>query len=82
MDSRWRFLRRHENDAMTQKDTVSRVMVNPVVKRGRELVKYGSRKGEVKTRAKSSSETRKFRLARKVAGILKWRPYHKPTQVG
>jgi hypothetical protein len=82
MDSRWRFLRRHENDAMTQKDTVSRVMVNPVVKQGREPVKYGSRKGEVKTRAKSSSETRKFRLARKVAGILKWRPYHKPTQVG
>ena len=45
MDSRWRFLRRHENDAMTQKDTVSRVMVNSVVKRGWELVKYGSREG-------------------------------------
>ena len=42
MDSRWRFLHRHENDAMTQKDIVSRVMVNSVGKRGRELVKYGS----------------------------------------
>ena len=46
MDSRWRFLHRHENEAMTQKDTVSRVMVNPVVKQGWQLVKYGYRKAE------------------------------------
>ena len=46
MDSRWRFLHRHKNEAMTQKDTVSRVMVNPVVKRGWQLVKYGCRKAE------------------------------------
>ena len=45
MDSRWRFLHRHENEAMTQKDTVSRVMVNPVVKQGWQLVKYGCHKG-------------------------------------
>ena len=30
MDSRLRFLHRLENDAMTQKDITSRVMVNPV----------------------------------------------------
>ena len=77
-----RFLHRHENEAMTQKDTVSRVMVNSVVKRDWQLVKYGCREGRVKTRAKSSSETRDFTLARKVAGILKWRLYRKPTQVG
>ena len=30
MDSRLRFLHRLENDAMTQKDSMSRVMVNSV----------------------------------------------------
>ena len=30
MDSRWRFLHRLENEAMTQKDSMSRVMVNSV----------------------------------------------------
>jgi hypothetical protein len=32
MDSRLRFLHRLENDAMTQKDSMSRVMVNSVSK--------------------------------------------------
>ena len=46
MDSRWRFLHRQENEAMTQKDIMSRVMVNPVGKQGWQLVKYGCHKAE------------------------------------
>ena len=30
MDSRWRFLHHCSDEAVTQKDSVSRVMVNPV----------------------------------------------------
>ena len=33
MDSRWRFLHRLENEAMIQKDSMSRLMVEPVEER-------------------------------------------------
>ena len=48
MDSRWRFLHRLCDEAVTQKDSACRVMVNPVAKRGWALVKYGVRKAERK----------------------------------
>ena len=54
MDSRWRFLHRQENEAMTQKDIMSRVMVNPVAKRVWQLVKNGCRKN----RSEGESEIR------------------------
>ena len=40
MDSRWRFLHRLQVEAVTQKDSASRVMVNPVGERGCLIVKY------------------------------------------
>ena len=40
MDSRWRFLHHCSDEAVTQKDSVSRVMVNPVGERGCVVVKY------------------------------------------
>ena len=42
MDSRWRFLHRLQVEAVTQKDSASRVMVNPVGERGWDIVKYVS----------------------------------------
>ena len=42
MDSRWRFLHHCSDEAVTQKDIASRVMVNPVGKRGCVVVKYAT----------------------------------------
>ena len=40
MDSRFIFLHRICDEAVTQKDSASRVMVNPVGERGWVIVKY------------------------------------------
>ena len=61
MDSRWRFLHRHENDAVTQKDSMSRVMVNSVGKRGRLVVKYAKHKAE---RSRERNEVAKHAISR------------------
>ena len=81
MDSRWRFLHRLCDEAVTQKDSASRVMVNPVGERGWEVVKYASHKAE---RSRDRSQVGKRMISRwreKLLGNRK-RPYRKPTQVG
>ena len=83
MDSRLRFLHRLENDAMTQKDSMSRVMVNSVsTARAMSSEVRSSYKPELKRERSKSSEACDFTLARKVAGLSKRRPYRNPTQVG
>ena len=81
MDSRWRFLHRLCDEAVTQKDSASRVMVSPVAERGWALVKYGVRKAE---RRRDRSQVGKCVISRwreKLLGNYEC-PYRKPTQVG
>ena len=69
MDSRLRFLHhlRLFNDAVTQKDRASRVMVNPVADSRPGCSEVHTPYGEGSARAKTSSETSDFTLARKAA---------------
>ena len=81
MDSRWRFLHHLCGEAVTQKDSAYRVMVNSVGKRGCVIVKYVTLKAE---RSLERSQVGKRAISRwreKLLGDHKC-PYRKPTQVG
>ena len=70
MDSRWRFLHRLENEAMTQKDSMSRVMVNSVSKARasgsevRQTHSLSQRGSEIKVAKQVISHWREKLLAR------------------
>ena len=70
------------DEAVTQKDRASAVMVNRVGDARLVGSEVHLPKGRAFTGPKKSREASDFTLARKVAGISKRRPYRKPTQVG